>query len=188
LTSAAQSGWVAAAEVQQRLAAGEVVVQTATAMAATGPRGGVRAAIRISAPPETIWNVITDCALTPSFVPGLRACRRVDRAPDGRWEDIEQEVRYSWFLPTIRYVFRAEYDPPHRIDFRRISGDLKQQEGTWLLTRTPDGSATVVEYEMYLEPGFWVPHALVVRSLRKDLPAALRGLRERVENSRTSGR
>ena len=183
LAGLAQGAWLAAPEVQQRLAAGEVVVQSATASAPSGPRGGVRAAVRIRAPAATIWSVITDCRQTLLFVPGLRRCRSVARAPDGRWEDIEHEVRYSWFFPTVRYVFRADYDPPYRIDFRRISGDLKEEEGTWRLTPSADGSATVVEYEMYLDPGFWIPQVLVARSLRKDLPAALLRLRVCVERT-----
>jgi hypothetical protein len=52
-----------------------------------------------------------------------------------------------------------------------------------MLTATPDGAATVVEYQMYLDPGFWIPQALVNRTLRKDVPAALAGLRERVERT-----
>lgn len=182
-TGLAQGAWLAAPELQQRLAAGEVVVQSATASAPSGPRGGVRAAVRIRAPAAMIWSVITDCRQTLLFVPGLRRCRSVGRAPDGRWEDIEHEVRFSWFFPTVRYVFRAEYEPPYRIDFHRISGDLKKEEGTWRLTPSADGSATVVEYEMYLDPGFWIPQALVSRSLRKDLPAALLKLRDCVERT-----
>ncbi len=125
--------------------------------------------------------MITDCRQTVSFVPGLRRCRQVGRASDGRWEDIEQEVRYAWFLPTIHYVFRALYDRPRRIELQLVSGDLKAEQGTWLLTPSPDDSATVVEYEMYVDPGFWIPQAIVSRELRQDLPAALKGLRARVE-------
>lgn len=178
--AAVPGGWLAAPEVQQRLAAGEVVVQTAQDIDAAHPRGRVRAAVRIEAPAEAIWKVMTDCRQAPAFIPGLRRCRSINRAADGSWEDIEQEVRYSWFLPTVHYVFRAEYDRPYRIDFRRLSGDLKDEEGTWRLVEAPDRSATVVEYDMYVDPGFWIPQALVVRSLRRDLPAALAGLRERV--------
>jgi uncharacterized protein YndB with AHSA1/START domain len=180
----AQPVWVEDPSVQRRLDGGEVVVQTADAADPAHPRSRVRAAVLIRARPEAIWNVMTDCRQTMSFVPGLKFCRRVDGAPDGRWADIEQEIRYSWFLPTVRYIFRADYDRPRRIDFRRISGDLKEEEGTWVLTATADGAATVVEYEMYLDPGFWIPQVLVNRSLRKDLPAALAGLRERVEQPR----
>lgn len=182
LAAAADAGWTADPAMQLRLAEREVVVQSVAAVDSNRPRGRVRAAVLIRARPEAVWAVMTDCRQTLLFVPGLKRCRRVDGAPDGRWEDIEQEIRYSWFLPTVRYVFRADYDRPRRIDFHRISGDLKQEEGTWVLTATPDGAATVVEYEMYLDPGFWIPQVLVNRSLRKDLPAALAGLRERVEH------
>jgi len=183
----AQGAWLEDPQVQQRLAHGQVVVSTTTAIDPERPRGRVRAAVRIRASPEAIWRIMTDCTQTPSFVPGLKGCRRIDGAADGSWEDIEHEVRYSWLLPTVRYVFRAHYDRPHRIDFHRTSGDLKEEEGTWLLTQTPDASATVVEYEVYVDPGFWIPQVLVSRSLRKDLPAALIGLRDRVEQSAGGG-
>jgi len=183
LVVAAQSGWLDGPQVQQRLAHGQVVVSTTTAIDPERPRGRVRAAVRIKASPEAIWRVMTDCEHTPSFVPNLKGCRRIDAAPDGSWEDLEHEVRYSWLLPTVRYVLRAYYDRPHRIDFQRTSGGLKEEEGTWLLKPAPDASVTVVEYEVYVDPGFWIPQVLVSRSLRKDLPAALSGLRERVEQS-----
>jgi hypothetical protein len=179
--AAAQSAWVKDAAIQRRLAAGEVVVQSA--VDPQHPRGRVRAAVRILAPAETVWSIMTDCKQAGLFVPGLRRCRRVDGAADGSWADIEHEVRFSWLLPTVNYVFRAHYDRPHRIDFRRISGDLKEEEGAWLLLPSPDASATVVEYEVYLDPGFWIPQFLVSRSLRKELPAGLAGLRERAENA-----
>ncbi len=179
--AAAQSEWVADPAIQERLAAGEVVV-AASDIDPSHPRGRVRAAARITAPPEVIWSIVTDCRQALVFVPGLRHCQRIDGAPDGSWQDVEHEVRYSWLLPSVRYVFHAVYDRPHRIDFYRISGDLKQEEGTWLLTRTADGAGTVVEYEVYVDPGFWIPQALVTRSLRKDIPAVLTRLRACAEH------
>ncbi|MGH8306055.1 MAG: SRPBCC family protein [Steroidobacteraceae bacterium] len=180
---AALSAWTADPAVERRLAAGEVVVQTAAAIDPERPSGRVRAAVRIKAPAETIWRIMTDCRQALLFVPALKGCRRIAAAPDGRWEDIEQEVRYSWLLPTIRYVLRFDYDRPQRIDFRRVSGDLRDEQGSWLLTQAADGSATLVEYDVYVDPGFWIPQVLVVRSLRKDLPAALKGLEDRAEGA-----
>ena len=175
--AAAQSTWVTDAAIQQRLAAGEVVVAT-SAIDPAHPRGRIRAAVRIPAAPDAIWKIVTDCREALSFVPGLRHCRLVEAAADGSWQDVEHEVRYSWLLPTVRYVFRADYDRPHRIDFHRISGDLKEEEGTWRFTPTADGVGTVVEYEVYVDPGFWVPQALVAPTLRRDSRAVLTGLRE----------
>jgi uncharacterized protein YndB with AHSA1/START domain len=185
VTGVAQTDWIAASGVRERLATGEVFVTTAAAIDPGRPRGRVLAAVLIKATPEAIWRVMTDCVQAPLFVPGLKHCRRINGASDGSWEDFEQEVQYSWFLPTLRFVFRAEYERPHLVRFRRISGDLKEEEGTWLLTPTPDGSATLVQYEVYVDPGFWVPQAMVTRSLRNDLPTALTGLRDRVTRSDT---
>lgn len=179
----AETSWVAGPEMQRRLADGEVVVQAATGSDPDRPRGRVRAAVLIKAGPEAIWAVMIDCREALKFVPGLKLCRRVAGAPDGRWAVIEEEIDYSWLLPTVHNVLRADCDRPRRIDFHRVSGDLKQEEGTWVLTPSPDGSATLVEYEMYLDPGFWIPQWLVKRTLLRDLPAALAGLRTRIEHS-----
>ncbi len=179
LAAEAETSWLENPEIQQRLLAREVVVRST--LDTSESRGRVSAAVRINAGPEAVWNVMTDCEHASSFVPGLKHCRRVKSSPEGTWEFIEHEVKYSWLLPTIRYVFRADYQRPWRIDFRRVSGDLKDQQGTWLLETTPDGSATIIQYEVYLDPGFWVPQALVRHSLRKDLPAVLEALRTRVE-------
>jgi uncharacterized protein YndB with AHSA1/START domain len=178
-SAVAQSTWVTDPAIQQRLAAGEVVVAT-SAIDPAHPRGRVRAAVRIPATPDAIWRIVTDCREALSFVPGLRHCRLIDGAADGSWQDVEHEMRYSWLLPAVRYVFRADYDRPHRIDFRRIAGDLKEEEGTWLLTPTADGGGTTVEYEVYVDPGFWIPQALVAHTLRRDTRSVLTGLRERV--------
>jgi hypothetical protein len=36
----------------------------------------------------------------------------------------------------------------------------------------------VVEYEVYVDPGFWIPRALVAPTLRRDSRAVLTALRE----------
>ncbi|MBS0365551.1 MAG: SRPBCC family protein [Proteobacteria bacterium] len=181
----AAADWTAEPAVAQRLLAQEVVVETISAVDPEHPRGWIRAAVRINASPQAIWSVLTDCAQAVTYVPYLKLCRRVAEDPGGRWADIEHEVRFSRLLPGIDYVIHARYDPPRRIDFRRIRGDLNDEEGTWLLVAAPGATVTTVEYQVYIDPGFWVPHFLVNRSLRKDLPAALAGLRERAERNQT---
>ncbi|HTT03221.1 MAG TPA: SRPBCC family protein [Steroidobacteraceae bacterium] len=184
--ASATSSWLDSHDVQQQLAAGQVVVRGAMDGRAMAAR--VDAAVKVHADRDAIWGVLKDCDHAPSFIPGLKRCQRVASAPDGSWEVIAHDVKYSWFMPTIHSVFRADYQRPSRIDFHRIGGDLKDEQGSWLLEPLPDGSGTIVEYQMQINPGFWIPQAIVHRSLRKELPEALAALRIRVESLQAARR
>lgn len=173
------SAWLADPAIQGRLAAGEIVVHMEP------DARHVFAAVTIHAPAEVVWKVITDCEGAPRFMPGMKACRRLEAAPDGSWENIEREYKYSWLMPAAHDVVRTEYHKPQRIEFQRVSGDFRDQKGAWLLTASADGSATVLEYQFYVDLGFWLPHSLIQRSLRSDLPAAMKAVRTRAETTRT---
>jgi hypothetical protein len=179
LVAAAQPAAFSDQQSQQRLAAGEVAIH---AQLTGNQHGGqVNAAVMIHARPETVWSVMRDCEQAPAYIPGLKRCRRIGAAADGSWEIIEHEMKYSWLMPAIHSVLRLDYRP-WEIDFRSLSGDLKAEQGMWLVQRSADNSATIVEYELYVEPGFWVPPGLVRASLRHELPEALQALRSRVEH------
>lgn len=167
---------------QQRLEAGEVVVHAS--VNDKRPGGQVEATVMIHARPETVWSVMHDCEQAPSYIPGLKHCRRIEAAADGSWEIVEHVMKYSWLMPAIRSVLRIDYRP-WKMEFRSLSGTLKTEEGSWIVRRcAQDDSATIVQYELYVDPGFWVPPAIIRASLRRELPQALEALRahaERVE-------
>src|SRR6185312_5143195 len=148
----------------------------------TSSRGTVEAAIRIHASALAIWPFITQCKYAKWLIPGLRSCRTLETAPDGSWADIEHIIQYSVFTPTMHSVFRADFHPPYRMDFHRIGGNLKHEVGSWNLLPS-GGDATTVVYRVSLQPGFWIPEFLVRRTLQKQLPAALRSLREHAQES-----
>jgi len=207
-TAQAETAWVQDQIVQQQLSDRQVAVRVE--FDGDQSRMHVRAAVRINASPQSIWQVLTDCDHAASFIPGVKHCRRVQSAPDGSWDLIEQSAKYSWLMPPVTCVVRADYKRPRRIDFKRVSGDLKDEEGTWLLemaspsisqempaaaalTHPPPNAAldashpatTIVEYELHVDPGFWIPRVLLRHSLRTELPAALTALRARSENTAT---
>jgi hypothetical protein len=177
-----QGSWIDDQTVQRQLADGQVAVHVA--FDGDGSRVLVNAAVRIKASPEVIWGVLTDCDHAASFIPGVKRCRRVQAAPDGSWEIIEQESKYSWLMPSVTTVVHADYKRPQRIDFNRVSGDLKDEQGTWLLEKEAHrpSAAVTVEYELHVDPGFWVPRVLVRHSLRTELPEALAAMRARAES------
>ena len=139
------------------------------------------ATLKIHAPPETVWALLTSCQEELGIVPALIDCRVLDSAPDGSWQLIRQVVAYSWFVPKITYVLRATYDYPARISIERDSGDLRTFNSSWYLEA--DGEFTVVRYSAEVTPGFWVPRWVVRTALKHDLPKMLRTLRARAESA-----
>jgi len=139
-----------------------------------GSSGRIRAAIDIAAPPQAIWSVMTDCDLAPKMVANLKSCRILERDPQGRW-DIREQISKMTFVPSVRSVFREDFEPPRRMTFHRVGGDLKVLEGEWLLT--PHGALTRVTYEARVAAPFSVPGWIARLALRHDVPMALLALR-----------
>lgn len=140
-----------------------------------GASGLIRGVIDVAAPPEVVFATISDCALAPKMAANLKSCRILDRDPAGRW-DVREHVSRATFLPSVRSVMRFDYDPPRRIDFARVGGDLPVIEGSWRLE--PQGGGRVrVFYENRVAAPFHVPGAIARIVLRRDVPAALLALR-----------
>ncbi|HEY0783213.1 MAG TPA: SRPBCC family protein, partial [Thermoanaerobaculia bacterium] len=119
-----------------------------------------------------------DCAHAPEFVPRLRSCRIVEDGRERRL--VEHRVQILRVLPALTYCFEERLETGKRIDFRRVSGALREMEGSWSL-EDDAGRGTLVRYEVVLDPGFAVPGWLVRRLLRHDLVELLAALRDRVE-------
>lgn len=141
---------------------------------ADGSSGVIRAAIDIAAPPEVIWSVMTDCDLAPRMVANLKSCRILERDPLGRW-DVREQISKMTFLPSVRSVFREDFEPPKHLTFHQVGGDLNVLEGEWILT--PHGRTTQVTYEAHVAAPFSVPGWLARVALRHDVPMALLALR-----------
>ena len=141
---------------------------------ADGRSGRVRAAIDIPASKEAIWTLMLDCNAALRMVANLKSCKVLDRDPQGRW-DVREQVSRAAFLPSVRNVYRSDYDRPNRIDFRRTSGDMEVFEGEWRLESRLDGVR--VTYEARASAPFTVPGWIARVTLRHDVPAALLALR-----------
>jgi len=141
--------------------------------------GSARASVRIHAPRELVWSLITSCAEELHLAPGLVGCEVLETAPDRSWQRIRHVMNYSWYAPRLVFEVRASYDEPSRVSIERISGDLRILRGSWELQG--DGDDTIAHYAVDLAPGFWVPRWMVRAALRRDLPKMLRALRTRAE-------
>jgi hypothetical protein len=177
---AKQSDWVGTVATQAKLDAGKVVLQSQFDAAHSAV--SIDAAIRIHASPSAIWPLITRCDSASNMFRELKRCKELSSAADGSWAVVEHDLKLSVVLPLVHSVFRNDYQAPYRMDFHRVAGDMKYEAGSWLLQPSADGSSTTIEYRVALQPGFLVPHGLVRRSLKKQLPTALLTLRSRAEH------
>jgi hypothetical protein len=155
-------------------------IEVSVVLDAAEQSGNARATVRIHAPREVVWSLITSCAESVSLVPGLEICQVLETAPDRSWQRIHHVMNYSWYVPKVSYEIRASYDQPSRVSIERVSGDLRTLRGSWELQG--DGDYTIAHYTVDLVPGFWVPQWLVRSALRRDLPKMLRALRSRAES------
>ena len=135
------------------------------------------ALIEIARPPAAVWAVMLDCDRTLKFIARLRACRVTAADPAGRWDVREHVVDWLWPLPSVRSVFRSEYEPFTLIRFRRIEGTLKSLEGSWRLQPIREGRATRLTYEAHIDPGLPVPGVLMRSAIENELRDTLAGLR-----------
>lgn len=175
-----QSAWVDAPATQAQLDAGQVIVQSG--FDAKQSIVSVDAAIRVHASAQAIWPLLTRCDSAALLIPGLKHCKELSSAPDGSWAVVEHDIKLAALLPTVHTVYRADYHAPYRMEFHRVAGDMKYEVGLWLLQPSADGQSTTIEYRVAMQPGFFVPHGMVRRSLKKQLPAALLSLRNRAES------
>lgn len=146
----------------------------------------VRAAIRIKASPEQVFLTLTDCSRALRFVPHLKRCKVLETAPDGSWQNVEQQVDYGWLAPRADYVFHAEYEKFSRIRFSNVRGDFHENRGVWTFQPLDEGRSTLVTYEAVVAPAFYVPRWIMRKMLKRDLPDLMRGLRTHAEAVRSA--
>jgi uncharacterized membrane protein len=181
-TAATGAAWILSAAQRAAVERGEVVVVAERGAAPPGqPAAETSAAVRVAATPEAVFDVLTDCAAAPAWMPHLVECRVLETDAAGTSELVAHRIHYGWFAPRIDYVFRTHLADRRRITFENVSGDLAQNDGVWALEGAADGASTLVTYTVRARPRFYVPQWLYRRAVRAELPDMLRALRQRAE-------
>jgi hypothetical protein len=132
-------------------------------------------AIDIPAPPQKVWAAMIDCRNAARMVTNVTRCQILSQGPG--WDVREHVTRGGPLIPSIRNVFRSDYEPYRRIRFHRVEGDLRTMEGAWGLIPLNGGKGTRVTYENRLSVRILAPPALIRAGLRKDTPRVLENLR-----------
>ena len=158
--------------VLERLRDGEVVVENAR----TDESGGaVRVQVLMHAARQDVWDYIANCDHVYRYVDGLRKCELLDTEVQGDVDisKIEQTLKKSWLTPKMDYIIQVRRQPPSRVDFELVSGDMDTMEGGWRFVDTADG--LLVTHEIRVRPSLPVPRWLVRRSMRKAIELQVSG-------------
>jgi len=135
------------------------------------------AAVYIPASIQAVTDAILRCKDAPKYYKKLKACRVVKQGD--RYNVFAQELKLAWFLPRLKYLFRADFpvpeaadkNTPARIRFSLLSGDLKALAGGWNLY--PHKQGIIAVYFIHFQPEFYLPAWLARAALKSDLPETM---------------
>jgi hypothetical protein len=163
-------------ESLEKLRSGEILFET---LAHDEAGGSARVSGYFLADKESIWNIIGYCRYAYIYIQGLNYCEMLQG--DGRYMIQQQQVRHSWYTPTLDFTFEAKREVNEYGEARLLSGNLRGLEANWQLVTPADGVGVVVTHELRIQLKLPVPRWLIRRGLRNDLPdmlACIRGLAE----------
>ncbi len=123
---------------------------------------------------EAFFDVVTDYAAYPEFVPGIESVDVLSRSA-GR-----ARVRFQLHIVrSISYTLDLVEDRPGSVAWTLVEGDLAANTGSWTLAESERGS--VATYKVRVEVGMFVPGAIVSRLVGETLPATLDAFARRAE-------
>ena len=108
------------------------------------------ATAEIEAPLDRVWAVVEDVERAPEWQGGLVGMTALETDREGRPTLVETENDIK--VRHVKTRVRFSYDPPRRLSWTQVKGDLKSVEGSWVLEDLGDGR-TRVTYELDSDPG-----------------------------------
>jgi coenzyme Q-binding protein COQ10 len=139
---------------------------------------GASRSIVINAPPEKIFDVITQYEKYPEFLSEVKKIRVLER------KDNTVKVQYEVdVIKTIRYTILVKEERPKRMSWTFVEGEvMKDNKGGWVLEPEGEGR-TKATYTVELALGPLVPKAIVNGLTEKQLPGMLEAFKRRAEAS-----
>ena len=155
----------------------------------TDTGGGVRAMARVLFPAKTeiIQGLLTDY----SHWPDLFEVRM--RIADVRVEHgvatVDLRIDHALMPGERRLVTESRPVPGGGLVTDLKDGDFKRYHRAWMLKPSPDGSQTLAEFELVVEPDLMIPDWLIVMVTRQEVEAHFRLVTQKaLEQTRPSSR
>jgi uncharacterized membrane protein len=135
--------------------------------------------IVVEATPQQCFDALLEYESFPEWQRAVKSVEVEERDRAGRGRDVAFEIDAK--VRTIRYRLRYSYEPPHRIAWEYLGGDVKDVNGEFVLEDRGDGM-TLATYSLALDAGVWLPGP--VRKVLTDqvMKGSVEDLKRRVES------
>jgi hypothetical protein len=138
----------------------------------------------MDSPLPDVWAFIGNKELAPSYLNGVDISKVVGREGDDLL--VYQQTRPTGIAKSFKYVTKHHPIPYKRIQFERVSGDLRNIEGAWHFDAVEEGRKTLLVYQLHIDPGFLYPQAFVMNNQKQRLPQVMMEVRKRLAELRES--
>jgi uncharacterized membrane protein len=134
--------------------------------------------IVVEGTPQECFDALVDYESFPSWQRAVKSVWVETRDSAGRGEEVSFEIDAK--VRTIRYTLSYSYEPPGRISWDYVSGDVKDVDGEMVFEDRGDGT-TLATYSLALDPGVWLPGPLQKVLNDQVMKGSVEDLKRRVE-------
>ena len=167
----------------------------------SGRRFDAEAVLDLAADAQTVWDTITDYGALPRFMPGIRACRVVEREALADGDErlvVEQqgEFRFLLFAQELRVRLDIEHRGQRVVHARALRFDLgvlkgralETFEGRYELERGPARGPVNLRYSALIVARLPPPPGIGSVAVRQNLETQLRAVVRESERRAAAGR
>jgi ribosome-associated toxin RatA of RatAB toxin-antitoxin module len=109
-----------------------------------------KSSVEIAATVDRCWEVVEDVPSAPDWQGGLVKMVVIERDDQGR--AVECEAVSDAKVRKVRTHVRFTYEPPTRLSWTMLDGDLDSMDGYWLLEELSN-TRTRATYGVAVDPG-----------------------------------
>lgn len=148
------------------------------------------AEMKVQAPMDQVWKVLTNYEALPSFVPNLERCERLpSSSPDVillRQVGCSQSILWRLEAEAVLEVVEISKTPCRKeVRFRITEGDFEEFQGKWIVesdVSSPAKMTTFLRYEVSIKPKFSLPSQIVSYIVKAGLPSNIRAVASKAES------
>jgi ribosome-associated toxin RatA of RatAB toxin-antitoxin module len=135
----------------------------------------------IDGSPQDCFDAITDYESFPDWQEAVQSVEVVSRYPDGLGREVAFEIDAK--VKKIAYRLEYSYEPPLRVTWDYVEGDVKDIDGSFEFEDQGDGT-TLAVYSVALDAGVWLPGPVAKVLNGQVMKRSVEDLKRRVESVR----